>query len=317
MHFDEDFVFIAQDGARYLAACGVRCVGVDYLSVGGFREDGPETHHALLEAGIWIIEGLNLKNVEPGEYELACLPLRLIGLGRRTRESHSERNHSMKAAAVFPAKKTLAVVNDFPEPKLASPTGVKVRVLNVGVCGTDREIASFQYGFPPPAGSEFLVMGHECLGEVVEAGPEVQNFKPGDLVDSDGATALRSSRMHRVPGRPAGLLLHRRLPRTRHQTDARLSHRDDRRRSALHESRAAGDSRCCGARRASHDRGERADSGTGDSETAAVGSERSAPRGCAGRGTRRPARRDGPSPRPGLRSRSIRAAANRILRPIS
>ena len=77
--FDENFVFIAQDGARYLAERGVRCVGVDYLSVGGFREDGPETHHALLDAGIWIIEGLNLKDVEPGEYELACLPLKLMG----------------------------------------------------------------------------------------------------------------------------------------------------------------------------------------------------------------------------------------------
>ncbi len=77
--FEENFVFIAQDGARYLAEQGVLCVGVDYLSVGGFREDGPETHHALLDAGIWIIEGLNLKDVGPGEYELACLPLKLMG----------------------------------------------------------------------------------------------------------------------------------------------------------------------------------------------------------------------------------------------
>lgn len=77
--FEENFVFIAQDGAQYLAECGVRCVGVDYLSVGGFREDGPETHHALLEAGIWIIEGLNLKAVAPGPYELVCLPLKLAG----------------------------------------------------------------------------------------------------------------------------------------------------------------------------------------------------------------------------------------------
>jgi arylformamidase len=77
--FDEDFVYISQDGARYLAECGVRMVGVDYLSVGGFREDGRETHEALLGAGIWIIEGLNLKGVEPGSYDLVCLPLRLIG----------------------------------------------------------------------------------------------------------------------------------------------------------------------------------------------------------------------------------------------
>jgi arylformamidase len=77
--FKEDFVFIAQDGARYLAEQRVLSVGVDYLSVGGFREDGLETHQALLAAGIWIIEGLNLKGVTPGDYELACLPLKLIG----------------------------------------------------------------------------------------------------------------------------------------------------------------------------------------------------------------------------------------------
>lgn len=77
--FEENFVFIAKDGADYLAKCGVRMVGVDYLSVGGFKEDGPETHHALLGAGIWVIEGLNLSGVEPGVYELVCLPLKLAG----------------------------------------------------------------------------------------------------------------------------------------------------------------------------------------------------------------------------------------------
>jgi threonine dehydrogenase-like Zn-dependent dehydrogenase len=87
----------------------------------------------------------------------------------------------LRAGAVFPEKKSLAVVSDFPEPKLESPSSVKLRVLSVGVCGTDREIASFEYGFPPPQGSEFLVMGHECLAEVIEIGPEVQDFKPGDL----------------------------------------------------------------------------------------------------------------------------------------
>jgi glucose 1-dehydrogenase len=87
----------------------------------------------------------------------------------------------MKAAAVFPAKKSLEIVNDFPEPKIESPTAVKLRILNVGVCGTDREIASFQYGFPPPKGSDYLVLGHECLGEILEVGPEVRDFKPGDL----------------------------------------------------------------------------------------------------------------------------------------
>jgi arylformamidase len=56
----------------------VAVVGVDYLSVGGFKADGVATHRALLEAGIWIIEGLDLSAVEPGPYELVCLPLRVV-----------------------------------------------------------------------------------------------------------------------------------------------------------------------------------------------------------------------------------------------
>jgi len=87
----------------------------------------------------------------------------------------------MKAAAVYPDKKSLGVVADFPEPKIGAPAQIKFRVLNVGVCGTDREIASFVYG-TPPEGSDYLVIGHECLGEVVEAGAEAGSIKPGDLV---------------------------------------------------------------------------------------------------------------------------------------
>lgn len=77
--FDEDFVYIARDAAEYLAARHVLLVGVDYLSVGGYAHDGPETHRALLGAGVWIVEGLNLAPVAPGAYELMCLPLRLQG----------------------------------------------------------------------------------------------------------------------------------------------------------------------------------------------------------------------------------------------
>ncbi len=75
--FLEDFVYISQEAARYLVARGIQTVGVDYLSVGGFEQDGPETHHALLESGVWIIEGLNLGGLDPGPYELICLPLRV------------------------------------------------------------------------------------------------------------------------------------------------------------------------------------------------------------------------------------------------
>ena len=77
--FHQDYVSIPPDTARYLADLGVRTVGVDYLSVGPIGSEGAETHRVLLEAGIWIIEGLNLEAVEAGEYELCCLPLKILG----------------------------------------------------------------------------------------------------------------------------------------------------------------------------------------------------------------------------------------------
>ena len=75
--FVEDFVFISNEAARFLADRGVRVIGVDYLSVGPFKGDGAGIHRILLEAGIWIIEGLDLSQVSPGHYDLICLPLRL------------------------------------------------------------------------------------------------------------------------------------------------------------------------------------------------------------------------------------------------
>ena len=77
--FVEDFVHINASAARYLVQRQVRTVGIDYLSVGGYKEDGVETHLILLGAGLWIIEGLNLGAVKPGTYELVCLPLRIVG----------------------------------------------------------------------------------------------------------------------------------------------------------------------------------------------------------------------------------------------
>jgi arylformamidase len=75
--FVEDFVGLTEAAAAYLAECGLRTVGIDYLSVGGYRSDGASIHRVLLEAGIWIIEGLDLSAVEPGRYELICLPVKL------------------------------------------------------------------------------------------------------------------------------------------------------------------------------------------------------------------------------------------------
>ena len=86
----------------------------------------------------------------------------------------------MKAAAVYLAKKTTGMI-EVDEPQITAPDQVKLKVLEVGVCGTDREICAFDYGYPQ-AGSDYLILGHECLGEVVEVGAAVQGFKTGDLV---------------------------------------------------------------------------------------------------------------------------------------
>ena len=86
----------------------------------------------------------------------------------------------MRAVAVFPTARQVRVI-DHPEPVLTSATQAKMRVLEVGVCGTDREIISFQFG-TPPEGSDYLIIGHESLSEVVEIGSQVTRVKAGDLV---------------------------------------------------------------------------------------------------------------------------------------
>ena len=72
--FVSQFIEIAEDAASYLAELKPLTVGVDYLSVGS-----PEVHRILLGASIVLLEGLNLAEVNPGHYELVCLPLKILG----------------------------------------------------------------------------------------------------------------------------------------------------------------------------------------------------------------------------------------------
>ena len=88
----------------------------------------------------------------------------------------------MKAVTVYPAKKAVEIT-DIAEPRIAAPTQVKLRMLEVGVCGTDKDICAFAYGSPPP-GRDHFVLGHESLAEVVETGAAVGDLRPGDLVVS-------------------------------------------------------------------------------------------------------------------------------------
>ena len=79
LEFQTDFVAVNASGARFLVEKRVVLIGVDYLSVGLFKGDGPETHRTLLSGGVWIVEGLDLSDVAEGSYDLVCLPLRIEG----------------------------------------------------------------------------------------------------------------------------------------------------------------------------------------------------------------------------------------------
>jgi arylformamidase len=77
--FREDFAHLTPDGAEYLAELGVKLVGIDYLSIEKFHSKEHAVHKTFLGKGILILEGLDLSNVEPGEYTFMCLPLKVIG----------------------------------------------------------------------------------------------------------------------------------------------------------------------------------------------------------------------------------------------
>ncbi|MCA1589518.1 MAG: cyclase family protein [Acidobacteria bacterium] len=77
--FRTDFTYITEAAARVLADVPVKLVGIDYLSVEQFGSESFATHKILLEKEIVILEGLDLRGVEPGEYELICLPLKYSG----------------------------------------------------------------------------------------------------------------------------------------------------------------------------------------------------------------------------------------------
>ncbi len=90
----------------------------------------------------------------------------------------------MKAVAVIPGRPHSVHLTDTPRPRVEdvpNGRGVLVKVLQIGVDATDREINEALYGNPPP-GFSYLIIGHESFGEVVAVGPEVKDLAPGDLV---------------------------------------------------------------------------------------------------------------------------------------
>jgi glucose 1-dehydrogenase len=86
----------------------------------------------------------------------------------------------MKAVAVFPGSHEVKIIE--PDvPRISQPDQVMLRMLDIGICGTDKEICSFEYGTPPP-GDDYLVIGHESVAEIVQVGSAVQRLRVGDLV---------------------------------------------------------------------------------------------------------------------------------------
>ena len=77
-HFSSDFIAFAADAAAALVARGIRLLGIDYLSIAPFG-DPVATHVALLGGGVVVLEGADLRHVEPGPYELWAPPVRLVG----------------------------------------------------------------------------------------------------------------------------------------------------------------------------------------------------------------------------------------------
>ncbi|MBC7798251.1 MAG: cyclase family protein [Pyrinomonadaceae bacterium] len=77
--FTRDFVHIEPDAAQMLVDKGVKLVGIDYLSVEQFNPPTHDTHLTLLKNNLIVIEGLDLREVPAGDYELICLPLKIIG----------------------------------------------------------------------------------------------------------------------------------------------------------------------------------------------------------------------------------------------
>lgn len=76
--FYEEYVHLTQDGARFLVDHGVRMVGIDYLSIERFKNPGAPVHRTLLDAGVLVVEGVNLLEIPPGPCEIYCLPLKIL-----------------------------------------------------------------------------------------------------------------------------------------------------------------------------------------------------------------------------------------------
>src|SRR5215813_10450200 len=102
----------------------------------------------------------------------------------RMAETATKKKDLMKALAVIPGKPNTIHLREVSKPRLEDVPegrGVLIKILNVGVDGTDKEINAAEYG-APPSGDDYLIIGHESFGRVESVAPNVVEFRPGDYV---------------------------------------------------------------------------------------------------------------------------------------
>jgi threonine dehydrogenase-like Zn-dependent dehydrogenase len=102
----------------------------------------------------------------------------------RTKEAATQKGGLMKALAVIQGKPNTIHLREVPKPRVEEVPegrGVLIKILNVGVDGTDKEINAAEYG-AAPSGDDYLIIGHESFGRVESVGPNVSEFRPGDFV---------------------------------------------------------------------------------------------------------------------------------------
>src|SRR5882672_12931001 len=102
----------------------------------------------------------------------------------RMAETAPKKKDLMKALAVIPGKSNTIHLREVPKPcveDVPEGRGVLIKILNVGVDGTDKEINAAEYG-AAPSGDDYLIIGHESFGRVASVGPNVTEFRPGDYV---------------------------------------------------------------------------------------------------------------------------------------
>ena len=109
-------------------------------------------------------------------------PLGVEDSARKMASEVLDLNETMQAVAVLPGRPNTIHLREVPKPRLGdvpNGRGVLVKILRVGVDGTDKEINAAEYG-AVPAGNDYLILGHESFGRVEAVGPNVTELKPGD-----------------------------------------------------------------------------------------------------------------------------------------